>query len=62
MTPWNPRCPRDHAWIARHHQGHALPHRLDPAKGLLADDFATLRQWAAGLGEGRSPVRGSVGL
>ncbi|MFJ5800714.1 hypothetical protein [Streptomyces decoyicus] len=45
-----------------HHQGHALPHRLDPAKGLLADDFATLRQWAAGLGEGAEPVRGSVGL
>lgn len=44
--------PRDLAWIARHHRGRALPYRVDPAKGLLPDDFTTLRQWAAGLVEG----------
>ncbi|BDM68661.1 hypothetical protein HEK616_21480 [Streptomyces nigrescens] len=34
--------PPDLIWIARHHPGPALPHRADPAKGLLPDDFATL--------------------
>lgn len=38
----------DRDWIARHHKGHALPHRVDPAKGLLPDDFDTLRHWASG--------------
>ncbi|MFJ9410255.1 HAD domain-containing protein [Streptomyces sp. NPDC101393] len=40
--------PVDRHWIARHHRGEALPHRVDPAKGLLPDDFAVLRDWAAG--------------
>ncbi|MEU9119052.1 HAD domain-containing protein [Streptomyces sp. NPDC048506] len=49
--------PRDHAWIARHHQGPALPLRVDPSKGLRPDDFATLRAWAAGrAGAGDEPA------
>ncbi|GGU76647.1 hypothetical protein GCM10010211_48350 [Streptomyces albospinus] len=40
--------PRDTAWIARHHTGAALPYRVDPATGLRPDDFAALREWAAG--------------
>ncbi|MEU9499506.1 HAD domain-containing protein [Streptomyces sp. NPDC048196] len=39
--------PPDLTWIARHHPGPALPHRVDPAGGLLPADFATLRKWAA---------------
>ncbi|MEV0372681.1 hypothetical protein AB0I10_23095 [Streptomyces sp. NPDC050636] len=38
----------DRHWIARHHEGRALPHRVDPTKGLLPDDFDTLRDWASG--------------
>ncbi|MFJ9851141.1 hypothetical protein [Streptomyces sp. NPDC101150] len=40
--------PADLDWIARHHTGHALPYRVDPTKGLRPDDFAALRNWAAG--------------
>ncbi|MER6310956.1 hypothetical protein [Streptomyces sp. NPDC001657] len=46
--------PPDLTWIARHHPGPALPHRVDPAGGLLPDDFATLRKWAADHAPGTS--------
>ncbi|MEU9116652.1 hypothetical protein AB0D04_34120 [Streptomyces sp. NPDC048483] len=44
--------PADLDWIARHHPGPALPHRVDPAKGLLPNDFTTLRNWASGHPDG----------
>ncbi|GFE25477.1 hypothetical protein RB199_25635 [Streptomyces libani] len=47
--------PRDRAWIARHHTGPGLAHRVDPAKGLLPDDFAALREWAAEVAGGGAP-------
>ncbi|MEU5786931.1 HAD domain-containing protein [Micromonospora purpureochromogenes] len=37
--------PADHAWVAAHHHGPALLHRVDPRRGLTADDFTTIRSW-----------------
>ncbi|MFI6447165.1 hypothetical protein [Kitasatospora sp. NPDC050543] len=54
----------DRDWVAVHHPGPALLHRIDPRLGLLPPDFTTLRAWAAGLpareehsrpGPGRTP-------
>ncbi|KQX67866.1 HAD domain-containing protein [Streptomyces sp. Root1310] len=35
----------DRAWVAAHHQGHALLHRVDPRHGLTDSDFAALDLW-----------------
>ncbi|WP_129291095.1 HAD domain-containing protein [Streptomyces sp. N1] len=35
----------DRAWVARHHPGHALLHRVDPVTGLTTADFAVLGSW-----------------
>ncbi|WP_372472020.1 hypothetical protein [Jidongwangia harbinensis] len=35
----------DRHWVARHHPGKALVHRVDPFAGLADTDFATIRQW-----------------
>ncbi|MFE7589155.1 hypothetical protein ACFU6K_07110 [Kitasatospora sp. NPDC057512] len=40
--------PQDEEWIAAHHPGPALALHVNPRLGLLADDFATLRDWAEG--------------
>ncbi|MFF3565354.1 hypothetical protein ACFYXS_35450 [Streptomyces sp. NPDC002574] len=40
----------DRDWVAVHHDGPALLHRIDPRIGLTDDDFATLAEWAAGVG------------
>ncbi|MEU6987842.1 HAD domain-containing protein [Streptomyces sp. NPDC046324] len=37
---------RDRAWIAAHHQGRALLHRVDPRRGLTDADFAALQAWS----------------
>ncbi|WP_329141329.1 hypothetical protein OG552_33290 [Streptomyces sp. NBC_01476] len=42
--------PPDRAYVAGHHQGPALLHRIHPAVGLRTEDFRTLRGWAAELG------------
>ncbi|WP_185836929.1 hypothetical protein [Streptomyces sp. WAC 06783] len=39
----------DRAWVAEHHGGPALLHRVDPRRGLTADDFGVLERWAAAL-------------
>lgn len=39
----------DRAYVDRHHDGPALLHWVDPAKGLTDDDFAVLADWAAQL-------------
>ncbi|WND33985.1 hypothetical protein RI578_06610 [Streptomyces sp. BB1-1-1] len=39
----------DQAYVDRHHDGPALLHWVDPAKGLTDDDFAALTAWAARL-------------
>ncbi|MFI2607576.1 hypothetical protein [Kitasatospora sp. NPDC018619] len=36
----------DRAWVAAHHRGPALLHRIDPKAGLTAEDFALLADWA----------------
>ncbi|WP_030246392.1 hypothetical protein [Streptomyces sp. NRRL S-350] len=40
--------PQDAEWIAANHPGPALTVHVHPAKGLLADDFTALREWAEG--------------
>ncbi|MFE7625063.1 HAD domain-containing protein [Streptomyces sp. NPDC057509] len=35
----------DRSWVAAHHQGQALLHRVDPRYGLTAGDFAALDSW-----------------
>ena len=42
----------DRAWVAMHHPGQALLHRVDPTKGLTDGDYLMLGQWlhAVGLG------------
>ncbi|MFI1866149.1 HAD domain-containing protein [Streptomyces jumonjinensis] len=35
----------DRAWVAAHHQGKALLHRVDPCRGLADSDYATLGSW-----------------
>jgi hypothetical protein len=42
----------DRSWVAAHHPGEALLHRVDPRRGLTAADFAILGDWAAALGAG----------
>ncbi|MDH6696419.1 hypothetical protein P3T26_000867 [Streptomyces sp. MAA16] len=37
----------DRAWVREHHRGPALLHRVDPRRGLVDADFATLATWAA---------------
>ncbi len=37
----------DERYVAAHHDGPALLHWVDPARGLRAPDFAVLREWAA---------------
>lgn len=51
----------DRAWVARHHRGRALLHRVDPGRGLGAADFETLAGWARGV-EGADGVRGVHGV
>lgn len=35
----------DRAWVAAHHPGRALLHRVDPRQGLTDSDFAALATW-----------------
>ncbi|MGW6565860.1 HAD domain-containing protein [Streptomyces sp. NPDC054975] len=35
----------DRAWVAAHHQGKALLHRVDPSQGLTDSDYAALDSW-----------------
>lgn len=37
----------DRAWVAAHHRGHALLHRVDPRRGLTDADFDALGEWLA---------------
>ncbi|WP_411104094.1 HAD domain-containing protein [Streptomyces sp. cmx-4-9] len=36
---------RDRVWVAAHHPGPALLHRVDPRRGLTAADFTALDSW-----------------
>ncbi|WP_369251408.1 HAD domain-containing protein [Streptomyces sp. R41] len=35
----------DRLWVASHHPGPSLLHRVDPTKGLTEDDFSVLAGW-----------------
>lgn len=48
----------DRAWVARHHPGPALLHRVDSLTGLLASDFAVLGDWLRDGRHRRSEVGG----
>ncbi|GAA2384467.1 hypothetical protein GCM10010170_093800 [Dactylosporangium salmoneum] len=37
----------DRRWVAAHHPGPALLHRVDPAAGLSGADVGAVRQWLA---------------
>ncbi len=39
----------DRAWVAAHHSGRALLHRVDPRDGLTDTDFEALAEWLDGL-------------
>ncbi|MGY0231948.1 HAD domain-containing protein [Longispora urticae] len=44
----------DRAWVAAHHPGRALLHRVDPRRGLTDADFAAVDGWLrAGGGDAR---------
>ncbi|WP_329501008.1 HAD domain-containing protein [Kitasatospora herbaricolor] len=43
----------DRAWVAAHHAGPALLHRVDPRAGLTDADFAALDHWLRGAGTAR---------
>ncbi|MFI9326748.1 HAD domain-containing protein [Kitasatospora sp. NPDC052868] len=48
----------DRSWVAAHHPGPALLHRVDPRTGLTDADFAALHTWRTTLpdhGGGRGP-------
>ncbi|WP_035840504.1 HAD domain-containing protein [Kitasatospora azatica] len=49
----------DRGWVAAHHRGPALLHRVDPRRGLTDADFVALAEWLRGLaGADRLPGRG----
>lgn len=35
----------DRAWVARHHPGRALLHRVEPEVGMTAGDFTVVQRW-----------------
>jgi hypothetical protein len=37
----------DRRWVAAHHPGRALLHRVDPYVGLTDADVTAIRQWLA---------------
>jgi hypothetical protein len=42
---------RDRTFVEHYHDGRALLHWVDPAKGLLDEDFETIEAWAIGLSD-----------
>ncbi|MFF2042067.1 HAD domain-containing protein [Kitasatospora sp. NPDC058170] len=50
----------DRSWVAAHHPGPALLHRVDPRTGLTDADFTALHTWRTGLPD-HGPSAGSDG-
>ncbi|MEU3144654.1 MULTISPECIES: HAD domain-containing protein [unclassified Streptomyces] len=42
--------PMDEQWIEATHPAPALPHRVDPARGLAEEDFAAVEEWLRHIG------------
>jgi hypothetical protein len=38
-------CDIDRAWVAQHHDGHALLYRVNPRHGLTDSDYLALDAW-----------------
>lgn len=47
----------DRAWVAAHHHGRALLHRVDPRHGLRGADYRTLSAWLHQAGARQRPHR-----
>ena len=45
----------DREWVAKHHSGRALLHRVDPSHGLTDEDFTVLDGWLR-AGSTREPI------
>jgi hypothetical protein len=45
----------DRSWVAVHHPGQALLHRVDPGRGLADADYLILSQWLSRAGLGHEP-------
>lgn len=45
----------DRSWVAAHHRGEALLHRVDPRRGLTDADYVILREWLLTRSRRRSP-------
>jgi hypothetical protein len=45
----------DRHWVAAHHPGQALLHRIDPAAGIADADYLILSQWLHSVGSGADP-------
>jgi hypothetical protein len=43
----------DREWVDAHHPAPSMLLRIDPSLGLLPEDFAVLKGWAAGLDRGQ---------
>ncbi|MGW3294609.1 hypothetical protein ACWC9S_11620 [Streptomyces xiamenensis] len=46
---------RDREWVAAHHPGRALLHRVDAGVGLTAADFADVGAWLRAVTAGGGP-------
>ncbi|MEU7324402.1 hypothetical protein ABZ682_28195 [Streptomyces griseoviridis] len=46
---------RDRAWVADHHRGRALLHRVDPRRGLTDPDLAAVESWLRKIGRTAPP-------
>ncbi|MFJ3196944.1 hypothetical protein ACIPJQ_30465 [Streptomyces griseoviridis] len=46
---------RDRAWVADHHRGRALLHRVDPRRGLTDPDLAAVETWLREIGRTAPP-------
>lgn len=51
----------DRRWVADHHAGRALLHRVDPLIGLAEADLATVRHWLEAQPTPPPPVAGHIG-
>ncbi|MBT2207216.1 hypothetical protein [Actinomadura sp. NEAU-AAG7] len=37
--------PADRSWVAAHHEGKALLHRVDAREGLTGADYSAMHEW-----------------
>ncbi|WP_242882715.1 HAD domain-containing protein [Actinomadura litoris] len=52
--------PADRSWVAAHHEGKALLHRVDPREGLTGADYSALHEWLRRQGGPRHSPGASI--